>query len=115
MKYLTELVSWAGHNPDLAVLYWFVIGYALTYVQRFVAGCPCRIDGTAVEKEHFWKVFIAGPLAMIPVAVSTLLTFSEAARIVAYNLEERRLRRLQKLLDEQHARDLAQSVPPYIY
>lgn len=115
MKNSIELLSWAVRNPDLAVLYWLVIGYSLTYVQRFVAGCPCRIDGDAVERDHFWKVFIAGPVAVIPVAVSMLFTFSQAARVVASNLEERRSRRRKKLLDEQHARDLAQSVPPYIY
>lgn len=115
MKQLLELLSWAGHNPDLAVLCWLAVGYSLTYVQRFVAGCPCRIDGDAVEKSYFWMVLVAGPLATIPVVVSVVLTFSEAARIVAYNLEERRLRRLQKLLDEQRARDLDRSVPPYIY
>jgi len=115
MKYLPEILSWAGNNSGLLTIYWLAFGYSLTYVQRFVAGCPCRIDGDAVERDHFWKVLIAGPLATIPVVVSVLLTFSESARIVAQNLEDRRARRRQKLLDEQHARDLAQSVPPYIY
>lgn len=115
MKQLLELLSWAGHNPDLAVLCWLAFGYSLTYVQRFVAGCPCRIDGDAVEKDHFWKILVAGPLAVIPVAVSVLFTFSEVARIAVYSLEGYRARRQQKLLDEQHARDMDQLVPLYIY